>query len=146
MKSVGYSLVTKQVLINKQSDKYGNLMREALKLWVAIRMENRSERIRGSETLEMEPQTWDPKCNNYGHIPLPPVMSAQIDIIMTKKILMPLKRKVVQQLQDLIEENKTKSWFVIYLVLFILLHSCAMTTDFALKQGRKKGVKVRPLT
>lgn len=109
-------------------------------------MESRSERICGSEALFMEPQNFDPECSNFGQVLIPPVMSAQIELITTVALLQPLKKAVLEPLRKLIEKNRTQSWFTIYLCLFILLHSCSLLTEFEYKAARKYGLLVSDCT
>ena len=80
-----------------------------LRLWVAVRTASRSERICGEETLGMTPQMEDKACSNFGNILLPPVMTAQIQIVLWTTILSPLKRAVLDRLQNLIQANKVES-------------------------------------
>jgi hypothetical protein len=135
-------LSNKLIKINEQRDEERLLLRSALKLWVAIRIESRSERICSAERLGMVPQTFDPAARNYNQVLIPPVMSAQLELIMTVVILQPLKKVVLNQLQELIKANRTRSWFTIYLCLFILLHSCALLTSFENMQAEKYGLQV----
>lgn len=106
-------------------------------------MESQSERIVGDETLGMDPQTFDPAISSYGTNSIPPIMSAQIELMTTTQILQPLKKAVLQRLQRLIKANDLSSWFVIYLCLFVLLHSCSILTADEHRQARKYGLKVR---
>ena len=69
-------------------------------------------------------------------------MGAQIQLIMTVKILQPLAQRVLRQLQKLIEKKRPSSWFAIYLCLFVLLHSCALFTSAAKDRARKHGLDV----
>ena len=119
-----------------------NLIRSALQLWVSVRMESRSERIIGDETLGMQPQTHDPECHNYSQFLVPPLMSAQIELIATCAVLNPMRKLVLGRLRNLIEKNMSRSWFTIYLCLFIILHSCALLTEFENRQARKYGLPV----
>jgi len=107
-------------------------------------MESRSDRICGEETLGMEPQYYEPQCANTGIILTPPVFSAQLEVIVVAKILQPAKKEVLRRLKDLIEDGR-RSWFSIYLSLFILLHSCALLTAAANKKARKQGLETRYL-
>ncbi len=93
----------------------------------------------------MQPQNYDPECHNYGHVLVPPVMSAQIELIAFVAVLEPMRRAVLAPLRKLIEKNRTRSWFTIYLCLFILLHSCALLTDFERRQAQKYGLEVMTL-
>jgi hypothetical protein len=115
------------------------LLFSVLRLWVACRMESKQERILGGETLGMTTQESDPDAGNYGKYLVPPVMLAQIEIITTTAVLLPMKRAVLRGLQKLVDANQTKSWFTIYLCMFILLHSCATLTKAenvrALREG-----------
>ena len=106
-------------------------------------MESRSDRIFGKETLGMKPQDYDPKCSNWGKILLPPVLNAQMEVIVTEKMLLPLKKAVLKGLETLLKENKRELWFTIYLSIFILLHSCALLTAADMKRARKYGMQVR---
>jgi len=138
-------LSKKLIKVNEQRDEERRLMRSVLKLWVAIRMESRSERICGEETLGMLPQTFDPAAKSFNQVLLPPVMSAQLELIMTAMVLQPLKKTVLVQLQELIIKNKTRSWFTIYLCLFVLLHSCALLTSFENMRAKRHGLQVSSL-
>lgn len=84
-------------------------MTNVLHLWTAIRMESRSEYIIGEETLGMEPQLQDKNYHNYGKYLMPPVISAQIELITTGTILKPLKQKVLHNLQTMITDKKKNS-------------------------------------
>jgi hypothetical protein len=106
-------------------------------------MESRSDRICSSETLGMEAQDYGPSCPNTGNILLPPVINAQMEIIVTVMILLPMKKAVLQGLQKLIEANRPGSWFAIYLCMFVLLHSCALLTAADNKRTKKFGTQVR---
>ncbi|CZT46073.1 uncharacterized protein RSE6_06451 [Rhynchosporium secalis] len=97
------------------------LLRDALYLWVAVRMSSTTEWIIGDEQLDMSPVT-DLSSPYYNQTPIPPVISAQGQIIAYSKILEPLKRRVVKQLASMSSATDTrKNWFTIYLTYFILL-------------------------
>lgn len=109
-------------------------------------MESQSERIVGEETLGMEPQNFDPSVSSYGTNSIPPIMSAQMEMMTTTQILQPLKKAVLKRLQTLIKTNELKSWISIYLCLFVLLHSCSILTADENKQAKKYGLQVRALS
>lgn len=102
-------------------------------------MENKQERVSSEEVLGMTPQDWDPDAGNYGKYLVPPVMQAQVEILTTSLILLPMKKEVLKILQRLIEKNLVKSWFTIYLTLFILLHSCSMLTRAEAVRAAREG-------
>ena len=91
----------------------------------------------------MKPQDYGPKCPNSGNILLPPVLNAQMEVIVTAMILLPMKKAVLSSLEKLLKENKRELWFTIYLSMFVLLHSCAMLTAADNKRARKQGMQVR---
>ncbi len=99
-----------------------------LRLWVAIRITTHSTRIRGKETLGIRPDILDETSPLHGEIPIPPVMGAQIELILIQCIQIPLRKMVLDKLQNLIQANKPSTWFTRYLCLFILLHNCALIT------------------
>ena len=64
----------------------------------------------------------------FGIVPVAPVICAQLEVVTFSTLQRPLMNRVLRQLQELIAANDKKNWFAIYLGLFILLHSCSMTT------------------
>lgn len=118
------------------------LLKDVLRLWVAIRITTRSIRIAGQETLGMTIGILDETSPLHGSIPIPPVMGAQIELILIQKIQAPLRVQVLDKLQKLILANKTSSWFTVYLCIFILLHNCAMITKHDAGYARKHGIQV----
>lgn len=107
-------------------------------------METRSERICSIETLGMKHQYVDEAAPSCGHILIPPVMGAQIELIMTCMILEPLKLKILGAINRMYTTNKPENWLTLYICLFILLHSCAMYVRNEEKQAQKHGLQVSP--
>ena len=101
-----------------------------------------TEYIGGDDTLDMEPETVDRSYPLFGKVPLPPVMIQQLDMILTLGFLTPLRKKVLEDFQKIVSNNKPKSWMTIYLITFMSLHSCATLTDENYKNARKHGLKV----
>lgn len=56
------------------------------------------------------------------------VVTAQLECIYYTRFLRPLSKSVLQSLMSLLAEKEKKYWFTVYLVLFMLLHSCSMLT------------------
>jgi len=106
-------------------------------------MESRSERIEGGETLGMQEQRYSPDCSNSMKVLLPPVLTAQLEVIMTTKILQPAVKNVLRLLNNLMgKKQKRQSWFTIYLSIFLLLHSCSLLTAGDMKKAKKQGLSV----
>ncbi|PVH87639.1 hypothetical protein DL98DRAFT_251913 [Cadophora sp. DSE1049] len=103
------------------------LLDKCLFLWVACRKTSNPERICGADKLGVDPVE-DPASPWFKHMPMPPVIIAQMECIIYTEILRPLSKAVLHRLQVLIKANKRTYWFTIYLTNFILLHSCSMLT------------------
>ncbi|VUC23524.1 unnamed protein product [Clonostachys rosea] len=103
------------------------LLTNTFLLWVLCRIHSNSERIVGEDTLGTQAVA-DPDSPYHGSVPGPPVLMAQLECIHYSKFLEPLSVKVVQDLKTLMGINGKEYWCTIYLTLFMLLHSCSMTT------------------
>ena len=125
-----------------QTTEERQLLKDVLRLWNAVRMESMSEFICSDETLGMRPQDWDADCNCYGRVLVPPVISAQIQLLMTVKVMQPLKASVLRILKKLVQKNDSKTWFTRYLCIFVLLHSCALLTSHENRRAKKSGFQV----
>jgi hypothetical protein len=130
-------------LIPLQTEPERALLKMVLRLWVAGRFICRSERICGSDTLGLSSDLID-DTNPWlhGKIPIPPVMGAQIDLIVTSRILNPLRAVMLEKLQKIVQENKPQNWFCIYLCIFVLLHNCALVTQQDTAYAKKHGLEV----
>jgi hypothetical protein len=120
-----------------------DLLLLTLRLWVAIRLTTKSTVIVGEETLGMSPGIMDKTSPIHGCIPLPPVMGAQLDMILIHQIQSGLRRDLLDKLQKMIQTNKQKTWLTSYLTTFILLHNIALITSHDAGYARKHGMKVR---
>jgi len=128
---------------NAEREEERLLLSSVLRLWCASRMESRSDRICGEETLGMTPKDYGGNCPNNGIILTPPVFSAQLEVIVVSTILQPAKKLVLKQLFKLMTKKPKQSWLCIYLCLFILLHNSALATASAHRRAKKQGLKSR---
>lgn len=119
------------------------ILSRTLRLWMSIRFSTRSGFIVGEETLGMPQNILDETNPNHGSIPLPPVLGAQLDLILIHHIQTKLRRELLDRLQKMIAKNKQNTWLVTYLVIFILLHNTALITAHDASYARKHGMKVR---
>lgn len=69
----------------------------------------------------------DPGSPYHRKVPVTPVMDFQIDLITIHKILLPLRKEVLQDLQKKVLENKRKDFVEIFLTMYILLHNIELT-------------------
>lgn len=102
----------------------------------------KSCRISGTETLGMPSNLIDRTSPMHGTIPTPPVLDVQTEIILTQKLQIPLRAKVLDLLQQLTLAQKPSNWFSIYLCTFVLLHNCSLLTAHDMQYAIKKGLKV----
>ncbi|TWU74505.1 hypothetical protein ED733_005556 [Metarhizium rileyi] len=113
------------------------------RLWVAIRLSTTSEFIVGEERLGMPENILDETNPNCGKIPVPPVLGAQLDLVLIHHIQTKLRRELLDKLQKMVLKNKQSTWFVSYLVTFILLHNAALITAHDAAYARKHGIRRR---
>lgn len=117
------------------------LLNMVIRLWVATRMICRSERIIGSDRLGMGPDLMDRTSSMPGQTPIPPVMGAQIEVILIQGIMKPLRAMILEHLQKLILAHKPQNWFCIYLCTFMLLHNASLITKQDIAYAKKHGLK-----
>lgn len=122
------------------SQKERDLLRQALRLWVAIRLTTASTTIVGHETLGIAEMPRDSP--QHGKRPVPPVMGAQIDTILRINIQAKWRRDMLEMLQKMTQENKQSTWMTTYLVTFILLHNVALITEHDHNYAVKHSLKV----
>ncbi|PVH68325.1 hypothetical protein DL98DRAFT_631841, partial [Cadophora sp. DSE1049] len=112
------------------------LLRGVLRLWVAARRGTKSQRVIGEEKLGMLPHTLDCSRYDYGEIPVPPVISAQISLLSEAWIIRPWAKQVRKDLENLVTKKKHESWLTIYLAMFILLHNCSLLPAYFTKKAK----------
>ncbi|RFU74074.1 hypothetical protein TARUN_8174 [Trichoderma arundinaceum] len=120
-----------------------DLLNWTLRLWIAVRLSTTSAFIAGRETLGMSPNILDQTSPDPGKIPLPPVLGAQMDMILIHHIQTKLRHELLDNLQKVMLRNKPSSWLVTYLVTFILLHNVALITKHDAAYARKHGMRRR---
>ncbi|KAI1828494.1 hypothetical protein F4861DRAFT_544725 [Xylaria intraflava] len=124
-------------------EKEKRLLKKALELWMAVRMTTKSTFIVGEETLGMSSDIMDETSPLRGKIPLPPVMGAQIELVLIHQIQSALRREILDNLQSMKQANKQQTWFTTYLITFILLHNVALLCQHDTGYSRKHGMKTR---
>jgi hypothetical protein len=120
-------------------------MTNFFRLWFAIRRTMTTEHLGSVDYLDMQPETDDRSYPLFGKVPLPPVMIQQLDMILTLGVLDPLKKKFLQDYQELVMSNRPDTWMTVYLITFIASHSGAKILDENYKNARKHGLKVRQI-
>jgi len=112
----------------KMSDNGSVLLRNTLRLWTASRIIEEPWSIVGDETLGLSP-TNEIGSPYHNKIPVTPVMDYQIDAITIHRVLLPLRRQILADLQKKVLENKQGSFVEIFLCIFILLHNIELTIE-----------------
>lgn len=111
-------------------------------MWVAIYKTSNSHHIAGQEKLGGQ-LVDDPNSPWHGRVPMPAIIIAQKECIIYTKVLRPVSKKILNDLQFLIMSNKKTYWLTIYLALFTLLHSCAMVAKRDEETARQYGLKIQ---
>lgn len=119
-----------------------NILQSTFRLWTSTRLNTISCFIVGDDTLDMPKDILDETNPTPGKIPVPPVMGAQINLIMIHQIQSRLRKTVLDQLQKIVQKNKHSTWLVTYFVDFILLHNASMIIAHDAGYAKKHGINV----
>ncbi|PHH70271.1 hypothetical protein CDD82_7234 [Ophiocordyceps australis] len=128
---------------SKTPPESSRLLHATLRLWVSIRLSTASSFIVGPDTLGMPRDILDETCGDAGKIPIPPVLGAQLDLVLIHEIQAKLRKDVLNALQKMMLQNKKKHWLVRYLVSFIILHNVALITAHDAAYAHKHGIPRR---
>ena len=109
-----------------QRPKERTLVHNALRLWVTSRISSMPEDVCGEDKISQKVE--ESSSPYYGTYPVAPVIYAQEETVLLTRIQRPLQKQVLAELDSLMKANKRENWFTIYLTLFILLHSCSLTS------------------
>ncbi|KAI1484581.1 hypothetical protein F5X96DRAFT_431618, partial [Biscogniauxia mediterranea] len=105
------------------------LLFNTFRLWAFCRNISSPEHNIGEEKLGKR-QSDDPSGQSHSKFPeCGPVIAAQLECIYYTQFLRPLSKNVLRTLMSLLTTRDKKYWFTIYLVIFMLLHSCSMITQ-----------------
>lgn len=84
----------------------------------------------------------DPECPWLGKIPITPVMDTQLDQIIIKDILMPLRENLLSELRTRMERSHKEDWFETFLVTFILCTNTELLLRHSRNNAKLYGAKV----
>ncbi|EMT73567.1 hypothetical protein FOC4_g10002053 [Fusarium odoratissimum] len=119
---------TLQEAIRFSETHQSSLVKDSLRLWAGSRLTELPWMICGEHTLSQIP-VQDLECPRSGTIPIPPIMDTQMDHLVIKNIMTPLRQRILAGLQAKIMERKRENWYEIYLTTFVLLSN--MERQFA---------------
>lgn len=123
------------------------MLRKTLRLWVACRFIESKWRCwsesgwADSEIRAMNPQ--DPFYNDLDS--LPPYIDYQIASIIIQRILSPLRKDVLRDLQKAFNLHSPKDWFATFLTSFILLQNYEMQMLFQRQFAARRKANVQYL-
>jgi len=117
------------------------LISEALNLWVATRITERSWRICGCETLGLEPVS-ESENPWRGCIPVTPIMDTQLDDIAINGLLLPSSTRLLQLLEQKMEKRKKEDWFEIFVTIFIVMSNVEFILADVVDYTERHGMKV----
>jgi hypothetical protein len=87
----------------------------------------------------------DPESPWYRAIPTTPVMGTQLDQVFIHKFLIPLREKLLSELQRRMKAAHKRDWFETFLVTFILCTNTELLLRHSRKNAKRYGAKVCPL-
>jgi hypothetical protein len=73
---------------------------------------------------------------------LPPYLDYQVASLVIERILVPLRRDVLHELQDVVNEHRPEDWYVTFLACFILLQNYELQMQFQRGFAAKRNAKV----
>ncbi|KAF4986102.1 hypothetical protein FGRMN_10986 [Fusarium graminum] len=116
--------------LSQDEEKEVEILGNLFILWCAIQHTVGSLHIEGSETLGMLPETADETYPLYGKVSVPRMIVAQFDNLNYNGVLERYKEKLLKDIDWLFNQDKSRWWFTIYLIIFILLREASrMTAD-----------------
>jgi hypothetical protein len=115
-----------------------SIVGQALFLLAVIRMiekdwtivDSSAEAI-GEQPVSDEESPW------YKKVPIIPVMDTQLDQVVIRSFLTPLREKVMNMLQEKMEQGRKEDWYDIFLTVFIL----TTNTELLLRHSRKNAIR-----
>ncbi|OTB14989.1 hypothetical protein K445DRAFT_61587 [Daldinia sp. EC12] len=103
------------------------LIWDCFRLWIVCRLCSNPCHLFGEEKLGGQTVD-DPNSPHYNRVPMPVMITAQMECILYTTILRPKSASLLKRLNTLVLAKKQEYWLTIYLVMFVLLHNCAMIT------------------
>ncbi|KAK3940279.1 hypothetical protein QBC46DRAFT_127697 [Diplogelasinospora grovesii] len=114
----------------------------ALRLWATSRMIEITWDICGDDTLGTSRVT-DRESPWFGKTPIPPNIDTQLDQIVIRGILVPLRTMLLTELEEKFNNAKPEAWFEIYLASFILLNHTSQLAKHSMRHAELHCMKSR---
>lgn len=137
-----YTQAWSEAINESNSKETLEVLQLALRLWTSIRVTTKSSFIVSDDTLGMPKDILDDTSPTPGKVPLPPVLGAQLEMVLIQQIQANLRRELLDKFQRFILRNKNINWFATFLVTVILLHNTALIIAHDASYAVKHGIKV----
>lgn len=122
------------------------MLQKTLRLWVACRfIESKWRCWSDSGFADSEILASNPRDPFYDWDSLPPYLDYQIASVIIHRILTPLRKEVLRELQGTFNTHSPKDWFVTFLTSFILLQNYEMQMQFQQQFAARRKAKVQYL-
>ncbi|KAK3985492.1 hypothetical protein QBC44DRAFT_335102 [Cladorrhinum sp. PSN332] len=113
-----------------------SLVADVLSLWAISRMIEIPWEMCGEDTLGVDRIRNPENPNWHNKVPIPPIMDTQLDQIVIKNILKPLRQQVIDKFQKLVTPAKPEAWFEIYLAAFVMLNHIERLAKHSVSHAR----------
>jgi predicted lysophospholipase L1 biosynthesis ABC-type transport system permease subunit len=117
-------------------------MQNIFRMWFAIMITTETAWLEGPDTEDLRPVE-----SSYplaaGRVLRPPVSIEQWDFLITLRVIIPLRKKVLADLQQLVLSNKPQAFTTVFLCTFMLLHLCSMWSADRYRHAVKHDSPVR---
>ncbi|KAK3343499.1 hypothetical protein B0T25DRAFT_593168 [Lasiosphaeria hispida] len=118
------------------------MLQKTLRLWVACRfIESKWRCWSDSGFADSEILASNPRDPFYDWDSLPPYLDYQIASVIIHRILTPLRKEVLRELQGTFNTHSPKDWFVTFLTSFILLQNYEMQMQFQQQFAARRKAK-----
>jgi hypothetical protein len=117
------------------------LLKETLRLWVVSRFIESGWKVSGNDKLNSQdvPDPYRPG----DWVSPPPYIDFQMASLFMHRILSPLRKNILNELQNRANTKKTQSWYSIFLTSFVLLHNYELGVAFQTGFAARRQVLVR---
>jgi hypothetical protein len=121
-------------------------MQNLLRLWFTIMLSTGTAWLEGEDTRDLRPVDDASYPLVPGRILMSPLSIEQFDVLTRVRIMIPLRKKVLDELQRLVLSNRPQSFVTIYLCTFILLHTSSVISADRRRHAGKHGSPVGSLS
>ncbi|KAF2122493.1 hypothetical protein BDV96DRAFT_560903 [Lophiotrema nucula] len=134
--------MAKQHLKKASTEEERVLIQNLFRMWFAIMITTGSAWLEGPDTEDMRPVEASYPLT-AGRVLRSPVSVEQWDFLITLRAILPLRKKVMDDLQRLVLSNDQNAFTTVFLCTFVLLHLCSMWSADRYRAALKHNSPVR---